>query len=291
VARSSSPLIKDHLAAGASRLTAIVALLVTIGPARAPGSIPSPQSPVRPDASAPVAGYTVQHTYPHDPNAFTQGLEYWRGYLYESTGLNGRSSIRKVELHSGKILRQRAVPRAHFGEGITLWKSALIELTWQSQVAFVYDRDTFEPRGTFSYTGEGWGLTHDATDLIMSDGTAELRFLDPETFRERRRIKVTDGGRPVTRLNELEYVKGQVFANIWTTDTIARVDPVSGRVLGWIDLRGLLPGRDRVGSDAVLNGIAYDEAGDRLFVTGKLWPSLFEIKIVRFSDSRARGVP
>ena len=168
------------------RLATIVALLVTIGPARAPGFIP--QSPVRPDASAPVVGYSVQHTYPHDPGAFTQGLEYWRGYLYESTGLNGRSSIRKVELSTGKILRQRAVPRAHFGEGITLWKSALIELTWQSQVAFVYDRDTFEPRGMFSYTGEGWGLTHDAKDLIMSDGTAELRFLDPETFRERRRI-------------------------------------------------------------------------------------------------------
>jgi glutamine cyclotransferase len=278
------------------RLATIVALLVTIGPARvvtigparAPGFIP--QSPVRPDASAPVVGYSVQHTYPHDPGAFTQGLEYWRGYLYESTGLNGRSSIRKVELSTGKILRQRAVPSAHFGEGITLWKSALIELTWQSQVAFVYDRDTFEPRGMFSYTGEGWGLTHDAKDLIMSDGTAELRFLDPETFRERRRIQVTDGGRPVTRLNELEYVKGQVFANIWTTDSIARVDPVSGRVLGWVDLRGLMP-KDRVGSDAVLNGIAYDEATDRLFVTGKLWPSLFEIKIGRFSDSRARGVP
>jgi glutamine cyclotransferase len=263
--------------AACCRLAAIVALLVTVGPARAPGS--PTQSPVRPGASAPVAGYAVLHTYPHDRNAFTQGLEYWRGYLYESTGLNGRSSIRKVELNSGKILRQREVPRAHFGEGITLWKSALIELTWQSQVAFVYDRDTFEPRGTFSYTGEGWGLTHDATDLIMSDGTAELRFLDPETFKERRRITVTDGGRPVTRLNELEYVKGQVFANVWTTDSIARVDPVSGRVLGWVDLRGLLPGRDRVGSDAVLNGIAYDDASDRLFVTGKLWPSLFEIKI------------
>jgi glutamine cyclotransferase len=263
--------------AACCRLAAIVALLVTIGPARAPGS--PPQSPVRPGASAPVVGYAVLHTYPHDPNAFTQGLEYWRGYLYESTGLNGRSSIRKVELNSGKILRQREVPRAHFGEGITLWKSALIELTWQSQVAFVYDRDTFEPRGMFSYTGEGWGLTHDATELIMSDGTAELRFLDPGTFKERRRITVTDGGRPVTRLNELEYVKGQVFANVWTTDSIARVDPVSGRVLGWVDLRGLLPGRDRVGSDAVLNGIAYDDASDRLFVTGKLWPSLFEIKI------------
>jgi glutamine cyclotransferase len=257
----------------------VVASLAAIGPARVPGPLPSLQSPVRPDASAPVVGFMVQHTYPHDPEAFTQGLEYWRGYLYESTGLNGRSSIRKVELESGKVIRQRPVPMAYFGEGITLWKSALIELTWQSQIAFVYDRDTFEPRRTFSYVGEGWGLTHDATDLIMSDGTAELRFLDPVTFKERRRITVTDGGRPVTRLNELEYVKGQVFANIWTTDRVARIDPASGRVLSWIDLRGLLSGRGPIASDAVLNGIAYDEARDRLFVTGKLWPNLFEIKI------------
>ena len=237
----------------------------------------SAQSPLRADATAPVFGYAVQRTYPHDAEAFTQGLEYVGGYLYESTGLNGRSSIRKVTLETGKVLRQRAIPPDYFGEGITIWKSALIELTWQSQVAFVYDRDTFEPRRTFTYTGEGWGLTHDATNLIMSDGTADLRFLDPETFKERRRITVTDGGRPVPRLNELEYVKGQVFANIWTTDDIVRIDPASGRVLGRIDLRGLLP--DSQTASDVLNGIAYDQARDRLFVTGKLWPKLFEIKI------------
>ena len=236
-----------------------------------------PQSPLRADATAPVLGYSVQRTYPHDSNAFTQGLEYVGGYLYESTGLNGRSSIRKVQLETGKVLRQRAIASDYFGEGITIWKSSLIELTWQSQVAFVYDRDTFEPRRMFSYTGEGWGLTHDATNLIMSDGTADLRFLDAETFKERRRVTVTDGGRPVPRLNELEYVKGQVFANIWTTDDIVRIDPVSGRVLGRIDLRGLLP--DSQTASDVLNGIAYDQARDRLFVTGKLWPKLFEIKI------------
>ncbi len=235
------------------------------------------QSPLRADAPAPVAGYSVQHAYPHDSTAFTQGLEYLNGDLYESTGLNGRSSIRKVKLETGAVLQQRAISRDYFGEGLTIWKSALIELTWQSQVAFVYDRDTFEPRRMFSYMGEGWGLTHDATNLIMSDGTADLRFLDPETFKERRRVTVTDGGRPVPRLNELEYVKGQVFANIWTTDDIVRIDPVSGRVLGRIDLRGLLP-ESPTPSD-VLNGIAYDQAGDRLFVTGKLWPKLFEIKI------------
>ena len=241
---------------------------------------------LRADATAPVFGYSVQRTYPHDADAFTQGLEYVGGYLYESTGLNGRSSIRKVKLETGKVLRQRAIPPDYFGEGITIWKSALIELTWQSQVAFVYDRDTFEPRRTFTYTGEGWGLTHDATNLIMSDGTADLRFLDPETFKERRRVTVTTGGRPVPRLNELEYVKGQVFANIWTTDDIVRIDPASGRVLGRIDLRGLLPEPQKA-SDAVLNGIAYDQARDRLFVTGKLWPKLFEIKTGGWAAARA----
>jgi glutamine cyclotransferase len=235
------------------------------------------QSPLRANATAPVAGYAVQRVYPHDANAFTQGLEYVGGDLYESTGLNGRSSIRKVKLETGAVLRQRAISRDYFGEGFTIWKSALIELTWQSQVAFVYDLDTFEPRRMFTYAGEGWGLTHDATNLIMSDGTADLRFLDPETFKERRRVTVTDGGRPVPRLNELEYVKGQVFANIWTTDDIIRIDPASGRVLGRIDLRGLLAASPA--PTDVLNGIAYDPAGDRLFVTGKLWPKLFEIRI------------
>ena len=236
---------------------------------------------LRAGAAAPVAGYVVQRAYPHDRNAFTQGLEYAGGYLYEGTGLNGRSSIRKVDLTTGKVLRQRGIAREHFGEGITIWKAQMIELTWQSQVAFVYDRDTFQPRGSFKYSGEGWGLTHDATSLIMSDGTSELRVLDPATFKERRRIRVTDGGRPVSQLNELEYIKGQIFANVWTTDRIARIDSQSGQVLGWIDLTGLLPAADRLDGNAVLNGIAYDAAGDRIFVTGKLWPKLFEIRIAQ----------
>jgi glutamine cyclotransferase len=172
------------------------------------------------------------------------------------------------------------VPQEYFGEGITIWQSRLIELTWRSQVAFVYDRGSFESRGSFTYRGEGWGLTHDAAALIMSDGTSELRFLDPTTFKERRRVSVTDGGRPVPRLNELEYVNGQVFANIWTTDRIARIDPQTGRVLGWIEMGGLLAATDRANGDAVLNGIAFDAKGARLFVTGKLWPTLFEITIV-----------
>ena len=244
-------------------------------------SLRGPSAPLqlREGSAAPVNRYVIKHAYPHDPNAFTQGLEYLDGFLYEGTGLNGRSSIRKVKLATGEVIRQRAVPQAYFGEGMTVWKSDVIELTWQSQVAFVYNRDTFEPRRMFTYTGEGWGLTHDKASLIMSDGTAELRFLDPTTFKEQRRITVTDAGRPVKELNELEYVKGQVFANVWMTDKIARIDPQSGRVLGWIDLTGLLSAKDRTAQVDVLNGIAYDEATDRLFVTGKLWPKLFGIGV------------
>jgi glutamine cyclotransferase len=244
------------------------------------GAAPAGQPPLRADSSAPVAGYRVEHAYPHDRNAFTEGLEFVDGYLFESTGLNGRSSIRKVQLDTGRVLQRRDVSSEHFGEGITLWRSRLIELTLQSHVALVYDSESFEPRGSFSYTGEGWALTHDESSLIMSDGTSDLRFLDPTTFKERRRVSVTDAGRPVTRLNELEYVNGQVFANVWTTDRIARIDPQTGRVLGWIDLTGLLAAKDQVNGDAVLNGIAYDVKGARLFVTGKYWPTLFEIKIV-----------
>jgi glutaminyl-peptide cyclotransferase len=240
------------------------------------------QLPTVPPArsKAPVDTYRIVRTYPHDSEAFTQGLEYVDGFLYEGTGLSGRSSIRKVKFETGDVVQRRSVAREHFGEGITIWKNDLFELTWQSQVALVYDRRTFLPRRTFSYSGEGWGLTHDATSLIMSDGTAALRFLDPETFRERRRITVTDGGVPVQYLNELEFVKGEIYANVWTTDFIARIDPATGRVTGWIDLRGMLAARERVG-DAVLNGIAYDAEHDRLFVTGKLWPRLFEIRIAR----------
>jgi glutamine cyclotransferase len=259
---------------------ALAGVALIVGLSRTQGAALVSQSPVRAGSSAPVAGYRVEHTYPHDRDAYTQGLEFVDGYLFESTGLNGRSSIRKVQLETGRVLQRRAVPQQHFGEGITIWGSRLIELTWQSHVAFVYDRDSFEPRGSFQYPGEGWGLTHDESSLIMSDGTSDLRFLDPTTFKERRRVSVIDGGRPVPSLNELEAVNGQVFANVWMTDRIARIDPQTGRVLGWIDLAGLLAPRDRVNGDAVLNGIAYDPKGSRLFVTGKLWPTLFEIKIV-----------
>jgi len=225
-------------------------------------------------------GYQVVRSYPHDHDAFTQGLQYVDGVFYEGTGLNGRSSIRRVELETGKVLQRRDVPQQHFGEGITVFKSDLIELTWQTHVAFVYDRTSFEPRKQFTYPGEGWGLTHDGASLIMSDGTDELRYLDPVTFAEKRRLKVTASGAPLRNLNELEFVKGEIFANIWQTDYVARISPSTGRVTAYVDLRGLLTQSERSGTD-VLNGIAYDEAHDRLFVTGKLWPKVFEIKLVK----------
>jgi len=236
-------------------------------------------SQVPPSVNIPQYTYQVVRVYPHDPAAFTQGLQYIDGALYEGTGLNGRSSIRKVKLETGEVLQKSDLTAEYFGEGITVWKNDLIELTWQSGIAFVYDKTTFQPRRRFNYLGEGWGLTHDDVNLIMSDGTDRLRLLDPATFAERRRIQVTAGGLPIRNLNELEFVKGEIFANIWQTDRIARIAP-DGRVVGWIDLGGLLAPSERAGLD-VMNGIAYDPAKDRLFVTGKLWPKLFEIKLVK----------
>jgi len=236
-------------------------------------------SQVAPPVNIPQYTYQVVRVYPHDPAAFTQGLQYLDGALYEGTGLNGRSSIRKVKLETGEVLQKYDLTPQYFGEGITVWKNDLIELTWQSGIAFVYDKTTFQPRRRFNYLGEGWGLTHDDVNLIMSDGTDRLRLLDPATFAERRRIQVTAGGLPVRNLNELEFVKGEIFANVWQTERIARIAP-DGRVVGWIDLGGLLAPSERAGLD-VLNGIAYDAAKDRLFVTGKLWPKLFEIRLVK----------
>jgi glutamine cyclotransferase len=239
---------------------------------------------VRPAATAQpgaaVAGYRVVKVYPHDPNAYTQGLIYRNGFLFESTGLQGRSTLRKVRLESGAVVQQHRVDPAHFAEGLTEWNGQLIQLTWRSNVAFVYALDTFMPRRTFTYPGEGWGLTHNDKELILSDGTATLRFLDPATFREIRRVVVTDGRTAVQQLNELEYVRGEVYANVWHSDRIARISPQTGRVTGWIDLKGLLSPIYRLDAEAVLNGIAYDPAGNRLFVTGKLWPQLFEIQVV-----------
>lgn len=225
--------------------------------------------------------YRIIHTYPHDPAAFTQGLIFVDGHLYESTGLNGRSSLRLDDLDTGHTLQEKDVPAAFFAEGLTDWGNTLVQLTWQAHTAFVYDRASFRQLRTFHYEGEGWGLTHDSRYLILSDGTASLRFLDPATFAVARTIKVLDHGRPIDQLNELEYVHGEIYANVWMTNRIARISPRNGEVLGWIDLAGLLPVIDRSSSDAVLNGIAYDAAHDRLFITGKLWPKLFEIRVTQ----------
>jgi glutaminyl-peptide cyclotransferase len=232
-------------------------------------------------ASVHTDTYQIVHTYPHDPKAFTQGLIYVDGHLYESTGENGQSSIRMVEIESGRALQEYRLPDEYFGEGLTDWGSDLLQLTWKAQKGFIYDRFSFSVRGTFAYEGEGWGLTHDAMHVILSDGTPYLRFLDPKTFRVMRRMKVIDeSGKAVENLNELEVVRGEIYANIWHSNRIARISPRTGKVLGWIDLSGILNLREVSDPEAVLNGIAYDAAGDRLFVTGKLWPKLFEIKVV-----------
>ena len=227
----------------------------------------------------PVQGFKVVHSYPHDPDAFTQGLFFHDGFLFEGTGLRGRSSIRKVDIETGRVVQAVELPPEVFGEGITLWGDRIIGLTWQEGIAFVLDLKTFKLWRKFNYPGEGWGLTQNGKELILSDGTPELRFLDPLTFKELRRVRVTADGRPIDQLNELEWVEGEVYANIWQTDRIARIDPKTGRVTSWIDLAGLLPDNQRSSPDAVLNGIAYDAKKKRLFVTGKLWPKLFEIQL------------
>ncbi|GAB2553725.1 glutaminyl-peptide cyclotransferase [Rhodanobacter koreensis] len=233
-------------------------------------------------ADIPVYGYKVVHVYPHDTGAYTEGLFYKDGYLYESTGEAGQSTVRKVELKTGEVVQRYNVPSQYFGEGIVDWKGRLVQLTWQTQIGFVYDLASFKLQHTFTYPGEGWALTRDSRHVYMSDGSAVIRILDPETLATTGSIMVMADGQPVTNLNELEWVKGEIYANVWLTNRIARIDPATGHVVGWIDLSGLLdvsklpdPGND------VLNGIAYDAAHDRLFVTGKRWPKLFEIRLVK----------
>lgn len=221
----------------------------------------------------------IVNIYPHDPDAFTQGLVFHKGYIYEGTGLHGHSAIRKVDLKTGSVLKRHQLPAEHFGEGITIYQNKLIQLTWQSHTGFIYDLQSFRLHGTFSYPTEGWGLTCDSNHLIMSDGTAILRFIDPETFKVVRRVEVKDRGRSVSNINELEYIKGEIYANIWGIGYIARISPKTGNVSGWIDLRTLYQYVERDGKVDVLNGIAYDAKNDRLFVTGKYWPKIFEIRL------------
>ena len=226
----------------------------------------------------PVLSVAVTKTFPHDPHAFTQGLEYYDGFLYESTGLKGKSSLRKVAIDTGQVLRSVSLPPQYFGEGLTIFHGKIYQLTWLSKTGFIYDLQTFRKTGEFHYESEGWGLTHDEQSLILSDGSNVLQFIDPTTFQVQRRLEVYAGGEAVPNLNELEYVNGQIYANIWHSNRIARIDPHSGEVLAWIDLQKIST-EEQHGPEDVLNGIAYDRERDRLFVTGKDWPNLFQIKI------------
>jgi len=225
----------------------------------------------------PVQKIAVVASYPHDPAAFTQGLVFEDGFLYEGTGRTGQSSLRRVALDSGEVLQRSNLGARYFGEGITILNDRIYQLTWQSHIGFVYAQDSFKQEQTFFLPGEGWGITHDGTYLIVSDGTTNLRFLDPQTFKEVKRVAVTEAGLPLDRLNELEFINGEVWANVWYTDFIVRIDPASGKVIAKLDLSGLYQSR---GIDDVLNGIAWDAAGERLFVTGKLWPALYEVRVV-----------
>jgi glutaminyl-peptide cyclotransferase len=245
-------------------LTQVVAVLLTLGSVVA-------------CADVPILKARVVNTFPHDPDAFTQGLVVLGGELYEGTGRNGQSSLRRVALETGEVLQRHNLGSLYFGEGITIMGERIYQLTWQSQIGFVYDRASFKLQKTFLLPGEGWGITHDDTHLIVSDGTAFLRFLDPETQAEVKRVTVTEDGLPLERLNELEFIDGEVWANVWYTDFIVRIDPKTGNVTSKVDLSGL---HEQRGADDVLNGIAWDEMSDRLFVTGKLWSSLYEIDVV-----------
>ena len=270
---------------------AIVSLLAIYVSCLAPSDDGAKPSALQPQqfSEIPTYSYQVVRSFPHDPDAFTQGLLYDDGFLYESTGQYGQSSLRKVELETGAVVQLHQLDDRFFGEGLALFGNRLLQLTWRANKGFAYRLDSFEPLAEFAYPTEGWGLTHNGELLIMSDGSATLYFRDPFTFAEVSRVTVVAQGRPISQLNELEWIAGEVFANIWRTDIIARIDPATGQVAGWIDLTGLLSDADRRGSNAeVLNGIAYDSEGERLFVTGKWWPKLYQIELVSPSP---KGTP
>jgi glutaminyl-peptide cyclotransferase len=242
-------------------------------------------------AAVPVYDVEIVHIYPHDSSAFTEGLFYLNGFLYESTGLEQHSTIRKVRLETGEVVQKLDIPPQYFGEGIVNWKGRIISLTWRSQIGFVFDLATFKLQRKFHYEGEGWALTQDGRRLIMSDGSSELRFLNPKTLKETNHIQVTFDGKPARNVNELEWVKGEIFANVWRTSWIIRIDPNTGHIVGLINIAGLLTASDDVtGPDSVPNGIAFDAKHDRLFVTGKNWPKLFEIRLLK-SDRSAHADP
>jgi glutamine cyclotransferase len=230
--------------------------------------------------------YKIINSYPHDNTAFTQGLVFDDGFLYEGTGIYGHSTLRRVQLQTGRVVKMHSLASQYFGEGVTIFGDRIIQLTWQSHVGFVYDKESFKAVGQFTYPTEGWGITHDGKRLIMSDGSSMLYFLVPATFKEIGRIEVVDANGPVERLNELEYIKGQIYANVWQTDRIAIISPQTGQVTGWIDLTGILKPTGPYASEMSLNGIAYEPHSDRLFVTGKLWPRIFEIELVPIAVDR-----
>lgn len=248
-------------------------LIPSVPPLATPSNSPSPiQSPVN-------YTYQIINVYHHDLNAFTQGLVYDGGYIYEGTGRYGTSSLRKVHFETGEVLQMEELASQYFGEGITIYKDTIFQLTWKSRLGFIYDQESFDLLRQFYYPTEGWGITYDGKRMIMSDGTSVLQFLNPDNQEITGTLNVLDGNIPVDKLNELEYIKGTIYANVWQTDNIAMINPESGQVTGWIDLSGLLQSQNYSGKVDVLNGIAYDEQSDQLFVTGKLWPFLFEIKL------------
>ncbi len=263
-------------------------------PSAVVSEVPEPTGVVM--TATPVKGvadysYQIVNVYPHDRRASTQGLVYEDGVFYEGTGLRGESTLRRVRPETGEVLHLYSLPARYYGEGITIWGERIIQLTWKAGLGFVYDKDSFQLLGAFSYPTEGWGITHDGTRLIMSDGTSMLYFWDPETFEEVGQVQVHDEFGPVVMLNELEYIQGQVYANVWQTDLVVIIDPQTGRVTGRINLSGLLTPEDFAQPVDVLNGIAYDAEGDRLFVTGKKWPKLFEIDLVLITQGAGRVLP
>ena len=273
--KMTAPLLKKACLHRFIHLAILAALLLVAMSFAAQGS-----SQLSEEGAIPVFGYQIVNVYPHSSLAFTQGLVYDEGVLYEGTGLYGRSSLRRVDLETGRVLEQTKLESTLFGEGIALWKDRIIQLTWQSGLGLVYGKENLTRIGNFSYQTEGWGITSDGKRLIMSDGTDILHILDPESFAKTGQINVTANGAPLKGLNELEYINGQIYANVWPTSWIAIISPESGEVKGKIDMQGILQENDiQVSEVDVLNGIAYDAREDRLFVTGKLWPKLFEIKL------------
>jgi glutaminyl-peptide cyclotransferase len=278
-----------------SRIAIVIVLLVAVGvtlvilssmrsdptgqSSSATGDKSSPSPDRAPDRRALQISYEVVNSYPHDPTSFTQGLVWADGGFYESTGQYGESKLRRLEFPTGKVLKQNRLDPELFGEGLALVDTRLIQLTWQSHRGFVYDKDSFKLLQEFKYDTEGWGLTFDGTNLILSDGSSDLFFLDPQTFKPIRKLGITMNGQPVTELNELEYIDGEIWSNVWQTDLILRINPATGQVASFLNLKGILAPSDRKGSENVLNGIAYDREQKRIFITGKLWPRIFEIKI------------